>query len=219
MSSSFFAEWLDKTFSGFDYAILSFMHMLAQGAGAVLTPIAKFITFIGEKGIVFLLLALVLMCFSKTRKAGICVFGAVCCGALITNICLKDIICRIRPLEATETFKSWWQYVGSPFEDGFSFPSGHVTAAMSALTALCLVMGKKYIIPSAAFVLLMAASRNYLMAHYPTDVIAGIIVGGFAAVIAYFITKLIYGFLEKNKQNSFSKFVLDFDLRQLFKSR
>lgn len=215
MNLNFIAGWLDSAFAGFDYAVLSFMHTLASGAGIILTPVMKFITLIGEKGIIILLLALVLMCFSKTRKAGICVFGAVCCGALITSICLKDAVRRIRPLEASQTFKSWWEFVGAPFEDGFSFPSGHVTAAAAGLTALCLTKGKKYIIPSAVFVLLMGMSRNYLMAHYPSDVIAGIIVGAVAAVIAYYITKLIYMMLNKYSKNGFCRFVLEFDIRRL----
>lgn len=217
---SAFAGWLNSAFAGFDYSVLSFMHNLADAAGVVLTPIMKFITLIGEKGIAVLLLAVILMCFSKTRKAGICVFGAVCCGALITSICLKDIIGRMRPFEASEIFKSWWEFIGSPYEDGFSFPSGHVTAAMSGMTALCLMKGKKYIIPGAAFVLLMGMSRNYLMAHYPTDVIAGIIVGAISAVIAYFITQLIYKMLNKYCDRRFCRFVLDFDLqRALVKNR
>ena len=52
---------------------------------------------LGEKGIIFFLLALIFMCFSSERDTGVCVFGAVCCGALITNIILKDSIARPRP--------------------------------------------------------------------------------------------------------------------------
>lgn len=63
-------------------------------SGAVLTPLMKVITFLGEKGIIFFLLALIFMCFSSERDTGVCVFGAVCCGALITNIILKDSIAR-----------------------------------------------------------------------------------------------------------------------------
>ena len=139
---SFFATWLDSTLAGFDGAVINFMHALAVSAGTVLTPLMRFITLIGEKGLIVLILALVLMCFSKTRRAGICVFGAVCCGALITSICLKDAVARMRPLEASETYRAFWQFVGAPFEDGFSFPSGHVTAVMAGLSALCASLGK-----------------------------------------------------------------------------
>ena len=222
MSMRFFASWLDSVFAGFDGAVINFMHALAVSAGAVLTPVMKFITLIGEKGIIVLVLALVLMCFAKTRRVGICVFGAVCCGALITSICLKGAVARMRPLEASETYQAFWQFVGAPFEDGFSFPSGHVTAVMAGMCALCAALGKRgkrYIIPSAVFVLLMGVSRIYLMAHYPSDVIGGILVGALSAVIAFYITRLIYKLLEKYHDNAFCKFVLEFDVRRILNEK
>lgn len=210
------AETINQIFYGFDSAILEALHGLAEACGTVLTPLFKLITFLGEKGIIFFLLAAVFMCFPKTRKMGVCLFGAVCCGALITNIVLKDLIARPRPFETTELFRTWWEYVGSPAEDGFSFPSGHVTAAASGAIAICFCKGKKYIAPAAVWIILMAVSRNYLMAHYPSDVIAATIVGAISAVVAFYITKAIYYFLEKYSENRLCKFVLEFDVRMIF---
>ena len=136
-------------------------------------------------------LAFVLMMFAKTRKLGICLFGAVCCGALITNIILKDLIARPRPFEAMAPFLKYWKAVGSPAEDGFSFPSGHVTAAAAGMSAIMFVRGKKWILPSALYVFLMCFSRNYLMAHYPSDVLAASIVGLFSGFVAYLIGSFI----------------------------
>lgn len=79
---------------GYDYAILQALHNLAEAAGGFFTPLCRAITLLGEKGILFLVLGIVLMLFPKTRKAGICMFGAVCCGALITNFWLKDFVAR-----------------------------------------------------------------------------------------------------------------------------
>ena len=95
----------------------------------------------------FFLLALCLMCFSKTRPLGVCIFGAVCCGALITNILLKDAVARPRPFETLAVYREWWQFIGSPAEDGFSFPSGHVTAAAAGMSAICFLRGKRWIWP------------------------------------------------------------------------
>jgi len=206
------AQWLNSTFAGFDGAILKLLHSLADSLGVVLTPLMKLITLIGEKGLVFFLLAFVLMCFSRTRKIGVCLFGAVCCGALITNIILKDTVARPRPFEELDMYRQWWTAVGSPAEDGFSFPSGHVTAAAAGSTALCLMYGRKLYIPSAVYVILMAISRNYLMAHYPTDVVFAILVGMASGFIAYAITLFIYRFLEDRRGNPLFDFVLEFDL-------
>ena len=94
-------EFLNTTFSAFDGGIFNAMHRLAESAGSVLTSFFKIITLIGEKGLIFFAIAVVLMLFAKTRKLGICMFGAVACGAILTNLVLKDIIARPRPFESS----------------------------------------------------------------------------------------------------------------------
>lgn len=206
------AAWLNTAFAGFDLALLRVMHSLAQAAGGLLTPLMKLITLLGEKGALLLLAALVLMCFADTRRLGVCMFGAVCCGALITNIVLKDSVARLRPFEASSLFKSWWQAVGSPAEDGFSFPSGHVTAAAAGMTALWKMKGRRFAVPAVVTVLLMAVSRNYLMAHYPSDVLFAAVIGAASAFIAYYITVFIFRFLEEHADNTLCRYALEYSI-------
>ena len=206
------ASWLNSTFSSFDNTILSFFHDLALNAGNILTPLFKGISLLAEKGILFIIIAIVFMMFRRTRKLGICMFGAIVCGAIITNFVLKDIIARPRPFIASETYKLWWEAAGAVLEDGFSFPSGHATATMAAMTAVFLYCNKKYSWLGFIVVVLMGVSRNYLMVHYPSDILGGVISGLIGAVIAYYITKLIYYILSKNPNNKFCKFVLEFSL-------
>lgn len=213
---SIFAQWLDQTFVGFDGAILEFYHQLAELFGFILSPIMRAVSFTGDKGIVLLICALILGLFPKTRKTGICMFGAICCGALMTNVILKETICRIRPYEASELFREFWAFSGAHTESEFSFPSGHATAAAAAATGLWLTRGKKYLAVSIPYVFLMAASRNYFIVHYPTDVIAGAVVGTLGGIIAYMITLLIYRILHKHSDKKFFAFVLNFDVRKIF---
>jgi undecaprenyl-diphosphatase len=209
MSLTAEALWLNSFFSGYDTAILSFAHRMAELAGSVLTPLNRIITLLGEKGILFFLLAVALMLFPRYRRTGVCIFGAVCCGALITNILLKDAIARPRPFETVDQFREWWQFVGAPAEDGFSFPSGHVTAAAAGVTGLCLMRGKRWFIPGAIWVLLMMFSRNYLMAHYPSDVLFALLIGVFSGFVAALITQLIFRFLENHAgEGKFYDFLL-----------
>ncbi|MBO5713503.1 MAG: phosphatase PAP2 family protein [Clostridia bacterium] len=201
----------------FDNAILNFMNTLNMSAGAFFTPLAKLFTFLGEGGILYFLTAFILAFFKRTRKIAVCIFGSVCCGALVTNVILKDAVARLRPFEASSTFNEFWVMVGSPFEDGFSFPSGHATSVMAFSTALFLTCNKKWSFVGFIGVIIMAFSRVYLMAHYPSDVIMGIIVGGVSGLIAYAITILIFKFLYKHYENKVCKFLIDFDVIKIFK--
>ncbi|MBQ9109529.1 MAG: phosphatase PAP2 family protein [Oscillospiraceae bacterium] len=203
---------LNNFFQPFDTAILTALNGLAEAAGGFFTPVMRIVTMIGEKGLLFFLLAIFLMLFPRTRKTGVCIFGAVCCGALLTSVILKEAICRLRPFEANEIFRGFWEAVGSPAEDGFSFPSGHVTAAAAGSLALILERGKKYILPGALYVGLMCLSRNYLMAHYPSDVLAGVLVGSLSAVAAFFIAGWIFRLLRQHRRsNPLCYFILYYD--------
>ena len=210
------ATWLNTSLAGFDHLFLSIQHFFAEHLGFILTPLMRIITFLGEKGWPFFLLALIFMLTASKRDLGVCIFGAVCCGALITNILLKDTIARPRPYESSVEYELWWMAVGSPLEDGFSFPSGHVTACAAAMTAITLMRGKKWIVPSAVIVLLMMISRTYLMAHYPSDVCAALLIGIFSGFVAWFITQLIFRFLNRNRRKvPIFGFILDFDIRDI----
>ncbi len=209
------AAGLNSLFAGYDRAILGLAHGLAERAGGVLTPLMKLVTLLGEKGLLLILLALALMCFPRWRKTGVCIFGAVALGAVVTNLLLKDAVARPRPFEAVELYRQWWQAVGAPAEDGFSFPSGHVTAAAAGLTGLCLAQGRRWLLPSVLWVLLMALSRNYLMAHYPSDVLAAAVIGLAAGFAAWAVTRQIFRLLEEHDDVPLCAFALDFDLRDL----
>ena len=209
------ALWLNEAFYGFDHGLLSLYHGMAESLGGLLTPLMRIITLVGEKGLVFFLMAFIFMLCASKRDLGVCIFGAVCCGALITNIILKDAIARPRPFESMDEYRLWWEFVGSPEEDGFSFPSGHVTACAAGMTAIWTMKGKKWLLPSAIIVFFMALSRNYLMAHYPSDVLAAAVVGTFSGVVAWFITQLIFRFLRAHSGVTLFDFALEFDIRDI----
>ena len=213
------AAWLNASFADFDSVILGFQHLMAEKLGTVLTPLMKTVTLLGEKGLLLILLAVVLMLFPRSRKIGVCMFGAIACGTIITNFVLKDWVARPRPFETLEVYRQYWQAVGAPAEDGFSFPSGHVTAATAGLTGLCLIDRRgrrRWIGLTVIWVLLMAVSRNYLMAHYPSDVLFAVLVGLIAALIARAITRLLFRLLERHDDLPFCAWVLDFDIRNPF---
>ena len=215
MTATASAIWLDSFFAGYDHFFLMILHAIATKLGVILTPLMKLVTLLGEKGILFFLLALVFMLCADRRDLGVCIFGAVCCGALITNIILKDSVARLRPFEAAAEYRDWWIFLGSPAEDGYSFPSGHVTACTAGLTAITLMRGKKWIWPSVILVLVMGISRNYLMAHYPSDVLFAALIGLFSGAAAWVITQFIFRFLRRRRKQPVFANILSFDIRDV----
>lgn len=220
------AHWLNTTFAGFDYSILELFHILATFAAPILTPIAEFFAVIGNGALACFILAAALLLFPKTRKAGICIMLAVGVGALITNVAVKNIVERPRPFaleSGVEQFRQWWEYVGSPSQGEFSFPSGHTTAATAGAVALCLGYDKNrkwwMFLSSALYVVIMGASRNYLMVHYPTDIIGGLISGAIGGGIAYLLIWFLYKGLEGNRDSRFCAFILDANIVNLFKKK
>jgi len=197
-----------------DTFFLGAFHTFAEKSGSFLTPLSKFLTAIGEKGLLFLLLAVVLMLFPKTRKLGVCVFGAIACCFLISNLILKDAIARTRPYLSTVQIFQWWAAAGHVEESGFSCPSGHVGAAMAGVTAIWFFRNREskreklwlllFLWPVA-----MAFSRCYLMAHYPSDCLLGFFVGWLSAFLAWFVTEFIWVLLENHKTAPFPFFVLN----------
>ncbi len=207
-----FSNWLNTFFAGYDHFILSALHSLAEMTGGHLTWFFKLISLFAEKGIFLLLLAVVLMLFKKTRKVGICMFGAIGCGAIITNFIVKDMVARPRPfMSDILEYKEWWNYVGSVLEDDFSFPSGHTTAISAAMMSIFFFTKSKKRYLCFLFIILMGISRNYLMVHYPSDILGGFFAGLIAAEIAFFITILIYKLLDKY-DNKLFKFIKTFDI-------
>lgn len=230
MELTAFAQWLNSAFAGFDRAILEFYHNLALAADPVLNPLSMLFAFLGDGAIACFVLAAILLLFSKTRKSGICIAVSVGLAALVTNVTVKPLVARPRPYASgIAEFVEWWEYVGEHMHSEYSFPSGHTTSAMAGALALCLCLclfngknNKKYrwvLIPSALYVILMGASRNYIMVHYPSDILGGIIAGAIGAIVGFILIHLVYKMLEWNKENKVCAFLLNADIRNLFKKK
>ena len=225
--------FIDTIFKGLDLAVFTFMHNLAvlagESAGAEITSffthLMNFISFFAHDGLCMFALGMLLMLFRRTRKLGVCVFVAVCCGGLITNITLKPLVARVRPYanfdHLAATVREWWVAVGEARKMNSiigSFPSGHTTSATAAMVGLFLAAKqKKRLWPVLIFPFLMGFSRIYLMVHYTSDVLAGLVAGTLGAIAAYYITKGIFLLLEKHKDKRLFAFALDFDIVELIK--
>ena len=67
-----------------------------------------------------------------------------------------------------------------------SFPSGHTTAAFATATSLSLAFPKWYVVaPSFVWAAAIAYSRMHLGVHFPSDVLAGILIGAGSSMLCY----------------------------------
>ena len=99
---------------------------------------------------------------------------------------LKYSINRPRPFESNPKIIKAGKG-GSP-----SFPSGHASEAFATATSLSLIYPKWYIIaPACAWAGIVGYSRMYLGVHYPSDVLAGAILGSGSAWLMYKLKKWV----------------------------
>lgn len=149
-----------------------------------LNPIILFITSLGDAGWFWILLLIGMLLSVKYRKIGMTGLAALLIGFLITNLCLKNMVARIRPYEIIEGL----ELIGKRAHD-FSFPSGHSTCSMAASVVLFAKLPKKFGIPALTLGVFICFTRLYIGIHYPTDVLIGMLIGIIAALTAMKIIK------------------------------
>lgn len=137
-----------------------------------LTPIVKSITYLGNGGIIWILLAVAFLFFEKYRRVGYMCATALVTDLLSVNLILKTFIRRARPYEMIEGLTN---LIGE--QSDFSFPSGHTAASFAVATVLLLRCPKKISIPGLILAILISLSRLYVGVHYPTDILGGVVVG------------------------------------------
>lgn len=145
------------------------------------------ITMFGE-AYVFIIGAVLMLIFKKTRKAGMMLSIALIIGLIVCNITLKPIIARTRPYDMPGK-EAIVMLIKKPTD--FSFPSGHSTASFEAATVI-MATNKKWGVFAVIMACLIAFSRMYLYVHYPTDVFCGIAVGIIAGILGVAIVGKFY---------------------------
>ena len=182
------AYWLNTSMASFDESITASVHKLFEMAGGVLSPLMNFISLLGKGGIFLILLSLALVLFYRTRRFGTAMIIGLALGAIFVNVFLKVVIARPRPYADVEGFYyPLWVMMGQHIESDMSFPSGHTNAAFAAMVPLFILGNKKVSWLAIVFGILMGISRIYLVVHYPTDVLGGLITGTIAGIVGTLI--------------------------------
>lgn len=148
---------------------------------------------LGNGGMIFILIALVLLLIPKTRHVGATMALALIFCLLAGNLLLKPLVARVRPYDAN----GFAGLLVAPLRD-FSFPSGHTFGSVAVAVTL-LLHYKRAGIAALCAAALMAFSRLYLYVHYPSDVLAGALLGLAAAVAANYLVDRLTAYLERRQ--------------------
>ncbi|MEE5993932.1 MAG: phosphatase PAP2 family protein [Oscillospiraceae bacterium] len=159
-----------------------------------LDAVMPFITHLGSYGIFWIMLGFALILTQKYRKCGINMLSGMLIGLIIGNMILKNAILRERPCWIDETIP---MLIAIPKD--YSFPSGHTT---SSVIASLVIFHEDKKLGTIALILtcMIAFSRMYLFVHFPTDILAGAILGATIGIITpIFIEKWAYPKFSKPK--------------------
>ena len=126
---------------------------------------------LGDAGICWIVLSILLLLFPRTRRAGFASAAALIFMLVGCNMILKPLVARPRPFAVRPPVR-----LLLPEPRDFSFPSGHSCASFASATAVW-KNSRRIGFPALALACLIAFSRLYLYVHYPTDVLAGILLG------------------------------------------
>ena len=158
----------------------------------------KTVTLFGEDGIFFIAMAVIMLFFPKTRKTGLMIGAALAMGFIVGNLTLKPLLARVRPYNFNESFDLSTLLVDTLSDR--SFPSGHTLCMFEGCIVLFLTQKKWIGIPALILCTLVALSRLYLYVHYPTDVLAGALLGTAFALIAVRVVNMAYDSYKATKQ-------------------
>lgn len=178
-----------ETFLNIDGGILLLIQEFIRNP--VLNPVMVFITTLGDRGMIWIAATVLLLIPKKTRKIGVMSAPALIGSLLINNELLKNLVRRPRPFQ---TFTELATVIPRPGQ--FSFPSGHSSASFAAAVVFYRNLPKKAGVPALVLAVLIAFSRLYVGVHYPTDVLAGALLGSLLACGA---EKLVNFCAEKRK--------------------
>jgi len=142
---------------------------IQQIHGPVLDSIFRIITFLGTERFYLLFLPLIFWCVDSglgARLAILVLFSSY------LNLELKDLFQQPRPFDINPS-------VQLSDVEGYGLPSGHAQTSTVLWASIAIRVHKTWFLVAAiGLVVLIGFSRIYLGVHFPTDVMAGWLIGG-----------------------------------------
>jgi undecaprenyl-diphosphatase len=158
----------------FDSSVREFVHSFASRR---LTDVMTAVSYMGKVGTLVILgtvVTAVMLYLRAFRSTAI--FLITMAGEIMLEVTLKATYQRARPKP----------FFDLPPPESFSFPSGHALGSLCFYGILAWIVVRRIqdvrtrtaiAVLTAVFVLMIGLSRVYLGVHYPSDVLAGFVVG------------------------------------------
>ena len=161
-----------------DLMVIKFVNSIQN---SFLDTIMVFFTFLGDDGLIWIVIILTMLFFPYSRKYAFMLMITLPLVMLIGNKILKNLINRPRPFHLIPELRVLVESSGTS-----SFPSSHTAVAFAVLGIFIFfkLKHKKYIAVISSGI---GLSRIYLNVHYFSDVIGGIILGMGTAFFIYLI--------------------------------
>lgn len=172
-----------------EFAILDFIRENLRTD--FLDAVIPAVTALGNGGVFWIICALLMLIFPKTRKLGAAMGIALLIDGLLCNLILKPIVARPRPYEIRAAIEL---LIKAPSD--YSFPSGHTGISFAGASAI--FFGREWLskklrislcVTAAVLAFLIALSRLYLYVHFPTDILGGMAVGILSGYIGFLLSR------------------------------
>lgn len=167
-----------------EIAILDFIQTIFKSS--LMDRFMVLFTTLGNEGIIYYILLVLLLLNKKTRKLGVILGISMLLNHILSNITLKPLFARTRPFDVNTGVEI---IIKKP--SSYSFPSGHTAQAFT--TAFAFLFAKSKLTKLMfVFACIMAFTRLYLYVHYPTDILGGLLCGLISGYIGYKIVNYLY---------------------------
>ena len=164
---------------------------------ALLDPFMKIYTQLGNTGMLFIVLGLLMLAWKPTRKAGFSALCAMLIGLVVVNFTIKPLVSRPRPWLVIENFVNL-----VPEKDPNSFPSGHTNAGFAFALGVCMTEDSKrwMKVTAVCMAAVMGLSRLYVGVHFPSDVLAGAVIGSLCGLAGAFVVRKVWEYIQSARQ-------------------
>ncbi len=175
-----------------------FIQWLQGFASPLMTAIASFFTMFGEELVLVAIAGFIYWCYDKQWGRDI---ATILLPTMLAGSLVKNIVLRRRPYMDHSNIQCLKRVdADAPLYDiaaqGYSFPSMHAANTWSIFGSLAIKVRKNWFRVLTGIVLfLIGLSRVFVGVHYPTDILAGWVLGGIIIAMIFLIQRKIHNSL------------------------